>query len=168
MLASSQIVAQGTEVLQQDGAYLDEGRFDEWLELYTRDCEFWAPTWRSEEDLADSPHTGLSHLYFPDRGGLEDRVHRVRSGLSPASTPLPRTCHLLGNVLALEVPSATRMRLRASWHCDVFFVRGNTSRAFFGRSEVELVQDAGAWKIRRKKVILLNDYIPTMLDFYCF
>lgn len=166
MAEIAQLLSQGLEVLQKDGAYLDEGRFDEWLSLYTEDCEFWAPTWRSEEALTDNPRAELSHIYFAGRGGLEDRIHRVRSGQSPASTPLPRTCHIIGNVLPMEPPTPERLRLRASWHCDVFFLRNNTARMFFGRSEIELVQASG-WKIRRKKVILMNDYIPTMMDFYC-
>jgi 3-phenylpropionate/cinnamic acid dioxygenase small subunit len=167
MVDSAQLLSQGLQVLQRDGAYLDEGRFDEWLQLYTEDCEFWAPTWRSEEVLTDNPRTELSHIYFATRGGLEDRIHRVRSGQSPASTPMPRTCHILGNVIFMEAPTAQRMRLRASWHCDVFFVRNSTARAFFGRSEIELVNLSEQWKIRRKKAVLLNDYIPTMMDFYC-
>jgi 3-phenylpropionate/cinnamic acid dioxygenase small subunit len=28
------------------------------------------------------------------------------------------------------------------------------------------VRRDGAWRIRRKKVILLNDYMPAMIDFY--
>jgi 3-phenylpropionate/cinnamic acid dioxygenase small subunit len=80
---------------------------------------------------------------------------------------MPRTSHIVGNVLFLEPPLPERMRVRASWHCDVFFLRDNSTRAFFGRSELELVQAAGEWQIRRKKVVLLNDYVATMLDFYC-
>jgi 3-phenylpropionate/cinnamic acid dioxygenase small subunit len=160
-------LAQGAEVLHRDGAYLDEGRFEDWLSLYTEDCEFWAPAWRSEEVLTEDPQRELSHIYFASRGGLEDRVYRVRSGQSPASTPLPRTAHVIGGILPIEPPEPESMRLRASWHCDVFFVRGNAARAFFGRSEFDLVRRGGEWKIRRKKVVLMNDYIPTMLDFYC-
>jgi 3-phenylpropionate/cinnamic acid dioxygenase small subunit len=30
-----------------------------------------------------------------------------------------------------------------------------------------LRQAGGRWRIARKKVVLMNDTIPTMLDFYC-
>jgi 3-phenylpropionate/cinnamic acid dioxygenase small subunit len=167
MADTSRTLASVLEVLQKDGTLLDEGRFDQWLTLYTEDCEFWVPTWRSENTLTEDPRTELSHIYFSSRGGLEDRVRRVRSGQSPASTPMPRTSHIVGNVLFLEPPLPARVRVRASWHCDVFFVRDNSTRACFGRSELELVNVTGDWKIRRKKIVLLNDYVATMLDFYC-
>jgi 3-phenylpropionate/cinnamic acid dioxygenase small subunit len=49
----------------------------------------------------------------------------------------------------------------------VFFPRSGESHAFFGRSEHELVLREGDWCIARKKILLQNDYIPTMLDVYC-
>jgi len=101
------------------------------------------------------------------RTGLEDRILRIRSGRSPASTPMPRTAHLIGTILPLEPPSAGRMRLRSTWACHVFFPRSGESHAFFGRTEHELALRQGHWRIARKKIILQNDYIPAMLDVYC-
>jgi 3-phenylpropionate/cinnamic acid dioxygenase small subunit len=79
---------------------------------------------------------------------------------------MPRTTHILGNVLPLEAKGGTA-RFRSSWVCHVFFPRLHESHAFFGRSEHELAQKDGAWIIQKKKTLLLNDYIPTMLDVYC-
>lgn len=158
---------EGTQMATRDGAYLDERRWDEWLDLYTVDCEFWMPTWIRAEDVATDPQTQLSHIYYASRAGLEDRVKRLRARRSPASTPLPRTCHVLGNVLLTDPPTESRIALRASWNCHVFSPRDAGISVFFGRSELELVRIDAGWRIRRKKVVLLNDYIPTMLDFYC-
>ena len=91
---------------------------------------------------------------------------RIRSGKSAASTPTPRTAHILGSVLPLESP-ADRLRLSSSWVCHVFFPRSRESHAFFGRSEHELALRGGEWRIAKKKILLQNDYIPTMLDVYC-
>ncbi len=160
-------LAAGIELLEREAMYLDEQRWDEWLALYTEDCEFWMPARKSDGALTANPHAELSHIYYPDRKGLEDRVVRIRSGRSPASTPMPRTAHLLGAILPLEPPAADRLRLRSTWACHVFFPRSGESRAFFGRSEHELVPRDGNWKIARKKILLQNDHIPTMLDIYC-
>jgi 3-phenylpropionate/cinnamic acid dioxygenase small subunit len=161
------LLASGIEVLEREAAYLDEQKWDEWLALYTEDCEFWMPAWKSDGTLTTDPRAELSHIYYADRRGLEDRVVRIRSGRSPASTPMPRTAHLLSSVLPMEPPAGNRLRLRSTWVCHVFFPRAGDSHAFFGRSEHGLIHDEGRWRIARKKIILQNENIPAMLDVYC-
>jgi 3-phenylpropionate/cinnamic acid dioxygenase small subunit len=161
------LLAIGAALLQQEAACLDEQRWDDWLALYSEDCEYWVPTWKDDEALASDPRAEISHIYYSSRAGLEDRVLRLRSGKSPASLPLPRTAHMLGAILPIESPDAARMRLRASWTTHVYFPRSAASHAFFGRSEQELILRGGAWRIQRKKIVLANDYIPAMLDVYC-
>jgi len=157
----------GRDVILREAMYLDEQRWDEWLALYTEDCEFWMPAWKADGTPTTNPQAELSHIYYANRAGLEDRIVRIRSGKSPASTPMPRTAHILGTVLPLAAPAADRLRLRSTWVCHVFFPRSHESHAFFGRSEHELVLREGDWRIAKKKILLQNDYIPTMLDIYC-
>ncbi len=163
----SAALSAGAEVLGREGMYLDEQRWDEWLALYTEDCEFWMPAWKADGAPTADPQSEVSHIYYANRKGLEDRIVRIRSGKSPASTPMPRTAHLLGAILPIEPPSPERVRLRSTWACHVFFPRQGDSHAFFGRSEHELVLRGGNWLIAKKKILLQNDAIPTMLDVYC-
>lgn len=157
----------GVELIQREAALLDEQKWDEWLALYAEDCAFWMPAWKSDGTLTTNPQSELSHIYYASRRGLEDRIVRIRSGKSPASTPMPRTAHLLSSILPLEPPEKERMRLRSSWACHVVFLRTGENHAFFGRYEHELVLKGGAWRIAKKKILLQNDQIPTMLDIYC-
>jgi len=39
----------GRDVLVREAVFLDEQRWDEWLALFTEDCEYWMPTWRTEQ-----------------------------------------------------------------------------------------------------------------------
>jgi 3-phenylpropionate/cinnamic acid dioxygenase small subunit len=159
-------LAAGIELIHREARLLDEQRWDDWLALYTEDCEYWMPAWKADGTLTADPRTELSHIYYASRAGLEDRVVRIRSGKSAASTPMPRTAHILGGVLPAESP-ADRLRLESTWVSHVFFPRSNESHAFFGRTEHELVLRGGGWRIAKKKILLQNDYIPTMLDVYC-
>jgi 3-phenylpropionate/cinnamic acid dioxygenase small subunit len=68
--------------------------------------------------------------------------------------------------LSLESPD-DRLRLSSTWVCHVYFPRSRESHAFFGRTEHELVARESDWRITKKKILLQNDYIPTMLDVYC-
>lgn len=157
----------GRDVILREAMVLDEQRWDEWLALYTEDCEYWMPAWKADGTPTTNPQAELSHIYYASRAGLEDRIVRIRSGKSPASTPMPRTAHILGAVLPLAAPAADRLRIRSSWVSHVYFPRSHESHAFFGHSEHELVLREGDWRIAKKKIVLQNDYIPTMLDIYC-
>ncbi|MBI4291933.1 MAG: aromatic-ring-hydroxylating dioxygenase subunit beta [Betaproteobacteria bacterium] len=161
------LLAAGEEILQREGIYLDEQRWNEWLDLFAPDCEYWVPAWTSERVLAADPQRELSHIYYASRQGLEDRIVRIRTGRSPASTPMPRTAHLVSAVLALEPPTSERLRLRSTWASHVFFPRSRMTYTFFGYAIHELVQRENRWLIQRKKTVLQNDFIPTMLDVYC-
>lgn len=165
--AAAELMATATDILSREAVYLDERRWDEWVALFAPDCEFWIPSWTAEGTLTTNPQTELSLMYFAGRGGLEDRIVRIRSGRSPAATPLPRTTHTVSNILALEPPQAQRIRLRSSWTCHAFFPLMNASHTFFGRAEYELALRDHAWLIAKKKTILENDRIPMPIDVYC-
>ncbi len=166
-LDQAALLAAGADVVEREALYLDERRWDDWLALYTPDCEFWMPAWKSDDTLTSDPGREISHFYYASRAGLEDRIYRIRSNRSPASTPLPRTTHLVGRPRLLTPADGERMRLKSNWTCHVFFPRAHDSHAFFGSSEHELVASADEWRIAKKKIVLQNDYIPTMLDIYC-
>jgi 3-phenylpropionate/cinnamic acid dioxygenase small subunit len=164
--AAALLVA-GADLIEREAAAIDERRWDDWLALFTEDCEYWMPAWKSDDTLTADPGREISHFYYASRAGLEDRIYRIRSNRSPASTPLPRTTHLLGNVRLVEPAAGDRLRLRSSFVCHVFFPRAKDSHAFFGSTEHELVARDGQWLVAKKRIVLQNDYIPTMLDFYC-
>lgn len=162
-----QLLLSTSEFLQQDGILLDERRWDEWLELYTTDCKFWAPMWGNETEINDDPDTTLAHFCYEDRRGIEDRILRVRAGKSPASVPLPRTAHLISNIALLGAPSASEAKLRATWACHILLPRSGMQHVFFGRTEYLLAASGDSWRIKQKKILLQNDRIPSVLDVYC-
>ncbi len=162
-----QVDQSALRVLQNEGIFLDDQRWDDWLALFTPDCEYWAPTWRTEDELTDNPQSQLSHIYYASRAGLEDRIVRIRSGKSPASSPMRRTAHILGPVTMAEGGPESELELRATWVTHVFDPRRREQFAFFGTTEYTL-RNAGGWKISRKKVIVKNDFFPSVVDVYCF
>ena len=161
------LLAAGTELIEREAAALDERRWDDWLALFTEECEYWMPAWKSDDTLTADPRTELSHFYYASRAGLEDRVYRIRSDRSPASMPLPRTTHIVSNVRPFGPLGADWLHLRCNWVSHVFFPRSEESHAFFGHTEHMLAAAGEGWLIAKKRIVLQNDYIPTMLDIYC-
>ncbi|MDB5663432.1 MAG: ring hydroxylating beta subunit [Sphingomonas bacterium] len=156
---------QAERLLFQEALHLDRREWDAWLALYMADATFWMPAWRDETQPTEDPDSELSLIYYQGRRNLEDRVWRIRSGQSVASTPLPRSVHAVTNVL-VESATDDEAAVAASFTVHLYDVRAERTHVFFGRYEYRLVRIDDAWRIGTKKVLLLNDVIPTVVDIY--
>jgi len=166
MTADTDAFSIAAEILYREALYLDERRWDEWLALYDSEVEFWVPAWKSEGEPTDDPTREVSLLYISTHLELEERVARVRSGKSIASNPLPRTAHAVTNILVEPGASRDELAVRSIATTHIYNVKRREQYLVFARCAYGFVRGDGVWRIRRKKALLLNDYIPTMLDFY--
>lgn len=141
----------------------DAQSWDEYLDLFDENSEFHVPQWDSEHVYTTDPKRGMSLIYYSNRTGLEDRVFRLRTGKSAASTPLPRTLHQITNVRIAERENG-ELEVKANW--ATFYARHGVAEHFFGRVTYTLRPEGDTWKIARKHVLLLNDTINAVLDFY--
>jgi len=153
------------ELLYREALLLDRGEWDAWLDLYLPDAVFWMPAWRDETEPTADPDSELSLIYYRGRRHLEERVWRARSGLSVASAPRPRTVHSVTNVF-IERSDGVEADVSASFAVHQYDVRAERSHTFFGRYEHRLRREQSGWRIAMKKILLLNDVIPTVVDFY--
>lgn len=153
------------ELLYGEALLLDRGEWDGWLALYCDDAVFWVPAWRDEATPTADPDRELSLIYYKGRRNLEERVWRARSGLSVASAPRPRVVHAVTNVV-LGAQEGDEAEVCASFCTQQYDVRSRRSHAFFGRYDYRLRCVGGDWRIAAKKILLLNDVIPTVVDFY--
>jgi 3-phenylpropionate/cinnamic acid dioxygenase small subunit len=156
---------EAAEFLYREALLLDTGDWDKWLALYAEDAVFWMPAWRSELETTRDPDAELSLIYYRGRRNLEDRVWRARSGLSVASAPRARTVHAVTNVLLIRNDAETA-EISACFTVHLRDVRADRTHVFFGRYEHRLQRCESGWLIAAKKIVLLNDVIPTVADFY--
>jgi len=153
-------------LLYQEALYLDERRWDEWLALYLPQARYWVPAWKSEGEVTSDPDREISLIFYESRAGLEDRIWRLKSGLSVASSPLRRTAHTVTNVLVTDVSTPGEVEVKATWNVGVYDPRRKTSHIFFGRYAYRLKSTADGWRIAAKTIFLLNDNIPAVADVY--
>ena len=161
------LLAEGTNILSREALYIDMRRWQEWIDLYHEDAVFWVPAWRNDEELTDNVKREISLFYFETRAGIEDRVWRINTKQAPALFPLARTTHVITNSVFEAPPSDKEMTLHSAWICHTYSLRERSQHAFFGRYEHDLKKFGDNWKITRKKVILMNDYIPSVIDVFC-
>ena len=149
--------------LYREARLLDDRQWDEWLSLYHPEAVFWMPAWDDDNKLVEDPQREISLIYYANRGGLEDRVFRIKTERSSASTPEPRTCHNIANIEIVS-QDAEACRLRFNWHTLSY--RYTNTDSYFGTSHYDLDLSGAAPAIRRKYVILKNDYIHHVVDVY--
>ena len=151
------------DFLYREARYLDDGQWDQWLELYAADASFWMPCWDDNDTLTEDPQSEISLIWYGNRGGLEDRVFRIRTERSSATIPDTRTNHHISNVEVVE-QTGTTVKLRFNWH--TMSVRYNHTDHFCGTSFYTLDVSGASPLIKEKKVILKTDYIRHVIDVY--
>jgi benzoate/toluate 1,2-dioxygenase beta subunit len=153
--------------LYQEARFLDDRQWDEWLACYTEDVTYWMPAWDDDDTLTDDHESQISLMYYPDRGGLEDRVFRIKTERSGASMPEPRTNHNVTNVEILaERESANGNEVDIRYNFNTLSHRYKVTDQYFGTMYVTLREIDGRLLISHKKIALKNDYIRQVLDVY--
>ena len=154
------------QFLYRNAELCDSQSWDEYLDMFDEESEFHVPQWESEHAYTSDPKRSMSLIYYTNRSGLEDRVYRIRTGKSAASTPMPRTMHQIDNVRIAERAGGAAGELEVKVNWSTHHYRFSTAGHFFGYATYHLKPAGDSWKITRKHVVLLNDTINAVLDFY--
>lgn len=150
--------------LYAEARCLDDRDWDGWLAHYAPSATFHMPAWDDDDLLTEDPQSEISLIYYGSKQGLEDRVFRIRTERSSAtSLPEPRTSHNISNVEILE-QSDNVVKLRFNWFSLSF--RYKTTDSYFGTSFYTLDVSGERPLITAKKVVLKNDYIHHVVDIY--
>lgn len=153
------------DILYKEARYLDMRTFDKWLALFHEDAQFWVPTWKDEGEPTSDTFAELSLIYCSSREQLRERAERAGGGRSIASLPPMRTAHTISNIVVTKRDTgALFVESVAASH--VYNIKKRDQNVFFSLQEHVLEPADGRYCIRSKKLLLLNDYIPRMIDFY--
>jgi benzoate/toluate 1,2-dioxygenase subunit beta len=150
--------------LYAEARALDDRDWDSWLACYATQATYHMPAWDDDDTLTENPQTEISLIYYGSKQGLEDRVFRIRTERSSAtSLPEPRTSHNISNVEVVDFQSGV-LKVRFNWFNLSF--RYKTSDSYFGTSFYTIDTTGERWLITAKKVVLKNDYIHHVVDIY--
>jgi benzoate/toluate 1,2-dioxygenase beta subunit len=150
--SASPSLAECEAFLVHEAELLDQGKFEDWLALFTENAWYWVPS----EPNQDSPLTTVS-LMYDDRKLLETRVRRLVSPRMHAQEPRSRTSRIVANVTLRERKPASA--LVRSKFMMVEYRRGQ-QRLFAGTSFHELIWTEGGLRIASKRVDLVNCDAP--------
>lgn len=138
------------DFIYDEARMLDDGRFDEWLDLWTPDGYYWMPLDYNQED----PKLVTSLLY-EDAFMRKLRVERFKGERTFSQKPKTRCHHVI------QRPFVDRMDEEQGFfvtHTSFHYVetRLEDQTLLAATARHELVLDGDALKIRLKRVDLLN------------
>jgi len=135
--------------LLHEARLLDEGKFDDWLALFTADARYWVPS----EPNQENPLETVS-LIYDDRQLLETRVRRLASPRIHSQEPRSRTSRIVANVSVEDDADSASTLVRSKFVLIEF--RRNEQRLFGGTCFHRLTVASGDIKIAWKRVDLVN------------
>lgn len=161
--SAMQLQHDAQQFLFHEARLLDTRKWREWQKLFTEDALYWIPA--SLDDYDPDRHVSI---VYDDPALLNDRIKRLESGQAYSQEPASRTLHQINNVTVERQGDALLIRSNLLL-CEF---RPNSQRrmeqinVFPAACEHELTGEPGTWKIRRKKVVILqSDGTMTDLTF---
>jgi benzoate/toluate 1,2-dioxygenase subunit beta len=137
------------QFLYREARLLDEGRLEEWLELFSPDAVYWLPA--GNGDIDPTQHVSI---IYDTRREMNARVARLRSGYAHAQDPASRMYRLLSNVEVENGEDGTT--LVAYCVMVLFALTHHGTEIHSARCQFALRPDGDSWKIAQKKVVLLR------------
>ncbi|MGL4495046.1 MAG: benzoate 1,2-dioxygenase small subunit [Beijerinckiaceae bacterium] len=143
---------------------LDDKEWETWLSFYAPHATYHMPAWDDDDLLTEDPQREISLIYYGSKQGLEDRVFRIKTERSSAtSLPEPRTSHNISNIEVVERGEGL-IKVRFNWVS--FSYRYKTTDTYFGTSYYTIDTSGPKPLITAKKIVLKNDYIHHVVDIY--
>ena len=136
--------------LYKEASFLDRPDLDRWIELYTDDGTYWMPAVPDQEDA--EMHISL---FYDDRIMMEVRRRNFVHPAAASKDYDVRCSHIISNIQVTELDEKTGdCTVTSNFHCYVYYKDRQTP--FAGTYTHELVREGDAYKIRSKRVDLIN------------
>ena len=142
--------------LFQEARLMDEHRYDEWLALWDPDATYWIPC--NADDI--DPSRNVSIIY-DRRGQLRSRIQRLKE-TSWLREQAPRLKRLVSNI---EIESESDSEIVVNSAFIIAELHHHSQYLWPGSTTHKLVPNGDDFKIKYKKVVLLNNNepLPNML-----
>lgn len=150
VIVSNETIRDIERLLYQEASFLDRPDLDSWIELYTEDGTYWMPAIEDQED----PLNHIS-LFYDDRVLMEVRRRNFVHPRAASKDYAVRSSHIISNIQVQELDEATGdCTVTSNFHCYMYYHDKQTP--FAGTYTHELVRDGESYKIRHKRVDLIN------------
>jgi 3-phenylpropionate/cinnamic acid dioxygenase small subunit len=143
---------QVSSFLVHEADLMDRHQYDDWLGLWSPDGVYWVPC--NTDDYDPTRHVSI---IYDDHARLEERCFRLNSEGAHSQDPPSRLCRIIGNE-QVSRDSGGDVLVRANM--ILVDVRSGEKNVYGARLEYTLQPEGDSFKIKRKKVILLDNDEP--------
>jgi benzoate/toluate 1,2-dioxygenase subunit beta len=143
---------QVSEFLVHEAELADQHRYDDWLGLWSSDGIYWVPC--NEDDYDPARHVSI---IYDDYGRLQERCFRLNSEGAHSQDPPSRLCRIVGNE-QVSRSRAGHVQVRANM--ILVELRAGEKNVYGARLEYTLLPVGDSFRIRQKKVVLLDNDEP--------
>lgn len=150
VVTSNEALREIEQLLYKEASFLDRPDLDSWIELYTDDGTYWMPAIEDQED----PLNHIS-LFYDDRVIMEVRRRNFVHPRAASKDYKVRSSHIISNIQVQETDEKTgNCTVTSNFHCFMYY--RDQQLPFAGTYTHELVRDGDSYKIRHKRVDLIN------------
>jgi benzoate/toluate 1,2-dioxygenase beta subunit len=150
VITSNEKIREIEQLLYQEAACLDRPDLDAWINLYTEDGTYWMPAIPDQED----PHMHIS-LFYDDRVLMEVRRRNFVHPAAASKDYDVRASHIISNIQVQELDEKSGdCTVTSNFHCFLYY-RGKQT-PYAGTYKHELVRDGDSYKIKSKRVDIIN------------
>ncbi|AUT45879.1 aromatic-ring-hydroxylating dioxygenase subunit beta [Achromobacter sp. AONIH1] len=137
------------QFLYREARLLDERRYADWHALWTEDGMYWMPRVPGQK----SPYDHVS-LFWEDRMLRDVRIRRLEHPRNWSQQPPTRSARLVGGVQIEGVDAGGNLVVHSAFQMTEW--RKRQPRQLAGRYTHKLAADGDGWRIRMKRVDLVN------------
>ena len=156
------------QFLYREVRMLAEGRFEEWLDLFTEDSRYLMPIRETTATREDSERgEGFLPHVDDDKDFMRARVQRLRHRLAHAEQPPSRLRYFISNIEVEDMDGGADGELDVRCNLMVYQSRlERTEKIFVGRREDRLRPENGSYRIANRVVVLDQSLLPRSITIF--
>jgi len=136
-------------LLHQQAEFLDEKKWDRWLDLFAADGHYWMPAEESQK-IGE----GVSNIFWENLDMMKMRIRRNEHPQAHSQAPHNRLCHVVSNVIIENEDSNGDIIVRSRFHCAEYL--RYEVRNFTGKYRHFLKKEDGGYLIALQRADLVN------------
>jgi benzoate/toluate 1,2-dioxygenase beta subunit len=150
VVTSNEQIREIEQLLYKEASFLDRPDLDSWIAMYTEDGTYWMPAIPDQED----PHTHIS-LFYDDRVLMEVRRRNFVHPAAASKDYDVRASHIISNIqVQAHDAKSGDCTVTSNFHCYLYYRERQTP--FAGTYTHELIRDGNSYKIKSKRVDIIN------------
>lgn len=142
-------------LILQENWLLDRRNFEQWYQLYTRECVYWVPAAHDLPANPDvDPHSHVT-IAFDDRRRMGDRIVWLRTGVAYSQLPPSYTVHHASGFVRVHTDTDGEVKIRSQFILHEMRA-ANPIQTLTGWIGHVFKREDGKLRIDRKVVCLLD------------